>query len=126
LSTIFGFLEKDKPEIFDGIDLSVFLDSKDHFIENRNYITCGFSLYSLYKDDNYALITANDESDQKLYDLSRDPEWNNDIAEENKDLCREFLEKIQHDANGHLLQESDSVMGALKDWYVYEKKDIKN
>ncbi|MCG3261068.1 MAG: sulfatase-like hydrolase/transferase, partial [Candidatus Heimdallarchaeota archaeon] len=105
LPTIFGFLKKDKPAVFDGIDLSIFLDDGDQLIEDRDYITCGFSICTLYKDDRYALITSNDKSYQKLFDLSKDPEWNVNIAKNNSDICDELFEKIERDAKGDLLLE---------------------
>ena len=53
LPTLFGFLKEEKADIFDGIDLSIFLDGEDQMLNNRDYITCGYSTYTLYKDDNY-------------------------------------------------------------------------
>jgi len=105
LPTLFGFLEKEKDDVFDGIDLSIFLDGKDQLINNRNYITCGYNTYTLYKDDQYALITSNDESEQKLFDLRKDPEWNNNIAESNPDIWKDLFKKIVNDASGDLLLE---------------------
>ena len=105
LPTLFGFLEKEKDDVFDGIDLSIFLDGKDQLINNRNYITCGYNTYTLYKDDQYALIISNDESEQKLFDLRKDPEWNNNIAESNPDTCKDLFKKIVNDASGDLLLE---------------------
>ncbi|MCK4282405.1 MAG: sulfatase-like hydrolase/transferase, partial [Candidatus Lokiarchaeota archaeon] len=121
LPTIFGFLVKDKLDAFEGIDLSLFHKENDHEIENRDYITCGFSVYTLYKDDHYALITSNDKSDQKLFDLSKDPEWNDNIAKDNSDICNELFEIINKDAKGELLLEIKSRLEDLKDWYGQKK-----
>lgn len=104
LPTIFGFLGKKKREIFDGLDLSVFFDKRDIVLENRDYITCGFSDCSLYKDDNHALITSNDKKNHKLYNLSKDPDWNNDISTENFALYEDLFERIEVDANYDLLK----------------------
>jgi len=122
LPTIFGFLGKDKPDIFEGIDLSIFHNESDQEIENRDYITCGFSVYALYKDDHYALITSNDRSDQKLFDLSKDPEWNDNIAEDNSDICNELYKIIKKDAKNALHLDINSKLTELKDWYGQEKK----
>jgi len=126
LPTLFGFLEKEKSDDFDGIDLSIFLDGEDQLLNNRNYITCGYSTYTLYKDDQYALITSNDESEQKLFNLRKDPEWNNDIAENNPDICKELFKKIVADASGELLLEYKTLkLDELKDWYhqkVFKKE----
>ncbi len=117
LPTLFGFIKSEKPEVFEGIDLSLFLDEDDQLVENRDYITCGFSICTLYKDDSYALITTNDESRQKLFDLSKDNDWNHNIAKDNSDICKEFFKKIVHDAKGDLILEYETKIDQLKDWY---------
>jgi len=117
LPTIFGFLNEEKPDVFDGMDLSIFLEEKDRLLEGRDYITCGFQICTLYKDDRYALITMNDKSQQKLFDLSRDPEWNNNIAADNVDICEDIFQKIEKDAKGDLLLKFESKLMDLKDWY---------
>ncbi len=120
LPTIYGFLGKKQEEVFDGIDLSVFLDEKDQLIGDRNYITCGFNAYTLYKDDHYALITSNNKRYQKLFDLSKDPEWNDNIVADNPDIYEELFEKIEKDAGGELLLEFKLIKD-LKQWYLDQR-----
>ncbi|MHA1489223.1 MAG: sulfatase [Promethearchaeota archaeon] len=122
LPTIFGFLGKRKLDIFDGIDLSLFHKERDQEIENRDYITCGFNVYALYKDNHYALITSNDKSDQKLFDLLKDPEWNENIAEDNPDICNELYEIINKDAKNALNLDISPKLTELKNWYGQKKK----
>jgi arylsulfatase A-like enzyme len=118
LPTIYGFLNKIKPEVFDGADLSIFFKEEDQFLKNRDYITCGMAIWTLYKDNHYALITSNDKTDQKLFDLSKDPDWNNNIAHDNQDICDDLFKKIEKDANGNLLTEfQSSRFKNFKDWY---------
>lgn len=117
LPTIFGFLNEEKPDVFEGADLSIFLEENDRLLESRDYITCGFQICTLYKDDRYALITMNDKSQQKLFDLSRDPEWNNNIAADNADISEDLFQKIEKDAKGDLLTKFESKLMDLKDWY---------
>ncbi len=118
LPTILGFLGKERPNNLDGLDLSRFVDEQDHELEGRDYITCGMSLWTLYKDDHYALITANDRSFQKLYDLTRDPTWSKDISQDNPKICEALFEKIKKDAKNHLLTTfKSSRFKNLKDWY---------
>ncbi|MFX0042241.1 MAG: sulfatase [Candidatus Hodarchaeota archaeon] len=124
LPTIFGFLGKEKPDIFEGKDVSLFVNVNDQLLEGRDYITCGFHLSTLYKDDHYAFITANNRSKQKLFDLSKDPEWNNNIAEDNPDLCNEFYKKIEIDAKGELLMSYSLTLNQSVDWYG--QSSIKN
>jgi len=118
LPTILGFLNKEKPESLEGIDLSRFLDHSDQEIKNRNHITCGFSICSLYKDDTYALITSNDNNNRKLYNLNKDPDWNENIADDNPDICNKLYVEIKKDANNQLLIENYKLKGPLKDWYL--------
>jgi len=118
LPTIFGFLGKNKPEAFDGLDLSLFLTEKDQLLEERDYITCGMSLWTLFKNDKYALITSNDKSQQKLFDLSKDPEWNENIANNNQDIYKELFKVIEKDAKNELLMEfKSSRFDNFADWY---------
>jgi len=122
LPTIYGFLDQDKPDIFDGIDLSIFVEEDDQVIENRNYITCGFHACTLYKDDNFSFITSNNRLYQRLFDLSKDPEWNVNIAEDNPDICDKIFEVIRKDAKGELLVEDDTQLFEMKDWYEMKEK----
>ncbi|MHA1804247.1 MAG: sulfatase [Promethearchaeota archaeon] len=118
LPTILGFLNKEIPDIFEGIDLSVFVNEDDHFIEGRNYVTCGMALWTLYKDDHHALITSNDQTFQKLFDLSKDPKWEHDIARDNPDLCKALFERINKDARNHLLLSFKSRrFKNLEEWF---------
>ena len=122
-ATILGFVSNKIPESLEGIDLSIFLDEPDQKLEGRDYITCGFNIYTLYKDDDFALITSNDQKDQKLYDLKKDPEWNNNIATDYPNICNELFRKILKDAKGELIMEDITIMGPLKDWYLLGKKN---
>jgi arylsulfatase A-like enzyme len=124
LPTIFGFLGKDIPNELEDRDLSIFLDYNDYILEDRDYITCGMALWTLYKDDEYALITGNDKTEQKLFDLAQDPNWQNNIAQENPDICDQLFEKIKNDANNNLLTEFHSDrFEDFEDWYhnTYEQ-----
>jgi len=117
LPTLFGFLNQQKPDVFDGTDLSVFFEDSDYLLDNRDYITCGFNICTVYKDDRYALITMNDKSQQKLFDMSKDPGWNINIAADNQDICKDIFKKIEQDAKDDLLLEYKSGLDDLKDWY---------
>ena len=118
LPTLYGFLDKEIPDVFDGEDLSIFVGEEDHLIDSRDYITCGMALWTLCKTDNYALIIKNDGTDQKLFDLREDPNWENNIAEDNPDICDQLFSKIQQDANNNLLTSfKSSRFDNFKDWY---------
>ncbi len=122
-ATILGFISKKVPEVFEGIDLSFYFDEPDQYITNRDYITCGFNQHTLYKDDNFGFITSNDRTEQKLYDLTEDPSWNENIARNNPNICNDLFKKVLKDANGKLLlDDSNSNKEDLsKYWYVTDK-----
>lgn len=116
--TIFGFLKSEIPKIFEGKDLSIFFNKDDHLIDNRDHITSGMALWTLYKDDKFAFITANDKSYQRLYDLSKDTDWNENIAGNNPDICKDLYKKIKKDANNNLLMEFRATrFENFEDWY---------
>jgi len=118
LPTIFGYLGAEIPKIFEGSDLSVFTDKPDDQINNRNYSTNGMGLWTLYKDDDFAMITSNDQQNQKLFDLSKDPEWNVNIANTNKEKCDELFKKIEFDAHRDLLLKfTSSRFENYEEWY---------
>jgi arylsulfatase A-like enzyme len=118
LPTIYGFLGKEKPNELDGKDLSMFMDNPDKLLERRDYATCGMSLWTAYKDDDYALITRNTQEDKKLFDLTKDPNWNTNIAEDNEDVYQKIFERIKKEANGDLLKSFKSKrFENFKDWY---------
>jgi len=125
MATILSIVRKEHSDIFDSKDLSIFIEGEDQLLDNRNYITCGMGLCSLYKDDHHALITSNDRKYQRLFDLTKDPEWNNNIAPSNPDIAIELFNKIEADAKGDLLLDFKSKLDDLKDWYIQssEKKE---
>jgi len=122
-ATILGLVAKDLPQQFEGIDLSLFFDNRDQLLQNRDYITCGFDMFTLYKDDNFALITSNDKKVQKLYDLNTDPSWNENIASDHPDICEDLFNKIEKDANGKLHLVSEKSKELYKSWYVSDMKN---
>jgi len=119
LPTILGMIKrKNIPKILNGIDLSSLIIDNDYQIEDRDYTTIGFQVVTLYKDDNYALITLNDQSFQKLFDLKKDQGWNENIANDNPDIIKELFTKIEKDAEGQLVKKIKTKVGTLRDWYV--------
>ncbi len=117
LPTIFGFLRKEVPNGIEGINLEDIISRSSTMI-CRMHMTCGYSLWTLYKDDNFAFITKNDNTEHKLYDLSQDANWQVNIAENNLKLCNELFNKIAMDAKGNLLRNfQSSRFEKFVDWY---------
>jgi hypothetical protein len=63
----------------------------------------GYDEYVWARDSRYAMISRNDRSKAKLYDLQTDPKMNKDIAGENPDVVkRMFDDYVLGDAGGSL------------------------
>ncbi len=99
--TILGFLDVEPEEPMDGQDLSVIFDGDEP--EERAHFTLGYDEYVWARDDRYVLVSRNDGADARLYDLSADPEMNEDVAGANPDIVRRmFDEYVVGDAGGPL------------------------
>ncbi len=99
--TILGFLDIEPEEPMDGQDLSVIFDGDEP--EERAHFTLGYDEYAWARDDRYVLVSRNDGADARLYDLSADPEMNEDVAGANPDIVRRmFDEYVVGDADGPL------------------------
>lgn len=97
--TLLGALGLDIPEQMNGQDLSVLLDGGDP--EPRPYMAAGMHDYAWARDDDYALICRNNGSEAKLYDLNADPEQQNDVAGDQRDVAdRMFQDYIVDGAGG--------------------------
>jgi arylsulfatase A-like enzyme len=99
--TVLGVLGIEPPQPMDGQDLSVILDGGAP--EERSHFTLGYDDYVWARDSQYAMISRNDRSEAKLYDLQTDPKMNEDIAGENPDVVkRMFDDYVLKDAGGSL------------------------
>ena len=99
--TVLGVLGIEPPQPMDGQDLSVILDGGAP--EERSHFTLGYDEYVWARDSRYAMISRNDRSEAKLYDLQTDPKMNEDISGENPDVVkRMFDDYVLEDAGGSL------------------------
>jgi arylsulfatase A-like enzyme len=99
--TILGFLGVEPEQPMDGRDLSVLFDGGQP--EERNHFTLGYDEYVWTRDDRYVLVSRNDGSEARLYDLTNDPEMNEDVAGDDTDMARRmFDEYVVGDAGGPL------------------------
>jgi arylsulfatase A-like enzyme len=100
-STIVGALGLLPPQQMDGQYLTLLMGDSEP--ERRDHFTLGYNQFVSTRDDRYALISVNDRSDAKLYDIQKDPGMNEDIAADNKDVIdRMFEEYVLEDAGGAL------------------------
>jgi arylsulfatase A-like enzyme len=99
--TILGFLGVESEQSMDGQDLSVLFEGGQP--QERNHFTLGYDEYVWTRDDRYVMVSRNDGAEARLYDLSTDPEMNEDVAEDNPDVVeRMFDEYVLGDAGGPL------------------------
>lgn len=99
--TVLGALGVEAPEPMDGQDLYGLLDGKAP--EARPYFTVGYSNHTWARDDRYAMISRNDGSNAKLYDLESDPKMQEDIAGERPEVAKRMFEQyVLKDAGGPL------------------------
>jgi arylsulfatase A-like enzyme len=99
--TVLGVLGMEPQQPMDGQDLSVILDGGEP--EERAHFTLGYDEYVWARDDRYVMISLNDGSEAKLFDVSTDAEMHEDIAGENPDVVkRMFDDYVLADAGGPL------------------------
>jgi arylsulfatase A-like enzyme len=92
-------MEPEEP--MDGQDLTVLLDGGEPAA--RQHFTLGYHDYVWTRDDRYVMVSRNDGSEAKLFDLTTDPEMNRDIAASNGDLVdRMWNDYVLADAGGPL------------------------
>jgi arylsulfatase A-like enzyme len=99
--TILGALGLVPPQRLDGQYLTLLMGDSEP--APRDHFTFGYNQYVSTRDDEYAMISVNDRSDAKLYDIRNDPGMNRDIAAENQDVIRRiFDDYVLKDAGGPL------------------------
>ncbi|HET7269667.1 MAG TPA: sulfatase [Rubrobacter sp.] len=97
--TILGFLGIERE--LDGQDLTVMLDGEEP--EARPHFTLGYDDHVFTRDEDYAMISRNDGTEAKLYDLREDPGMHKDIAGGRSDVTRRmFDDYVLEDAGGPL------------------------
>jgi arylsulfatase A-like enzyme len=99
--TILGFLGIEPPQPLDGQDLTVMLEGGEP--EARPHFTLGYHDHVFTRDEKYAMMSRNDGTEARLYDLREDPGMYKDIAEELPDIARSmFDDYVLEDAGGAL------------------------
>jgi arylsulfatase A-like enzyme len=99
--TILGFLGVEPEQPMDGKDLSVIFDGGQP--QERNHFTLGYDEYVWARDDDYVMVSRNDRSQAKLFDVREDPNMDEDVAANNPDVVkRMFDDYVLKDAGGPL------------------------
>jgi arylsulfatase A-like enzyme len=99
--TILGSMGMERNPQMEGQDLSVILEGKKP--TPRPHFTLGYDEYVKTRDDDYAMISLNDGSDAKLFDLKSDPNMDKDIAGKHPDVVKRLWnDYVLKDAGGPL------------------------
>ena len=99
--TILGFLGIEPQQELEGQDLSVMLEGGEP--EARPHFTLGYHDHVFTRDEKYAMISRNDGSEARLYDLREDPGMYEDVAGDLPDVARRmFDDYVLEDAGGPL------------------------
>jgi arylsulfatase A-like enzyme len=99
--TVLGFLGITPQNSMDGQDLSVLFGGAEP--EPREHFTLGYDEYVWTRDDRYVMVSRNDGSQARLYDLTTDPGMNGNLAGERPDLVKQMFEGyVLKDAGGPL------------------------
>ena len=101
--TILGFLGIEPEQPMDGEDLSVLFDGGNKELEPRPHFTLGYGEFVWARNEGYAMFGRNNGARARLYDLTNDPNMNEDVAGSNRDVVRRmFDEFVLGDAGGPL------------------------
>jgi arylsulfatase A-like enzyme len=99
--TILGFLGIEPPRPLDGQDLSVMLEGGEP--EARPHFTLGYHDHVFARDEEYAMMSRNDGTEARLYDLREDPGMYQDVAGDRPDVARRMYDDyVLKDAGGPL------------------------
>ena len=99
--TILGFLGIEPPKPMEGHDLSVMFEGKEP--KGRAHFTLGYDGYVRARDERHVMISRNDGTEARLYDLRTDPGMYRNVASANPHVVkRMFDEYVLKDAGGPL------------------------
>ena len=103
------------PEGVDGRNVWKWATGEAH--QTRTYTTCIFYPWLWTQDGEHAYMTDIDGTEERLYDIRRDPTQHEDIAEENPELCKSLRERIWNEAEGDIPRYDIVRKGHA--WYEY-------
>ncbi len=99
--TVLGSMGVEPPQPMQGADLNAILDGEG--VAPRPHFTLGYDDYVWTRDEKYVMVSLNDGSGARLYDLENDPDMHRDIASETPDIVsRMFTGYVLADAGGQI------------------------
>lgn len=98
----------------DGIDLSPVLAGNGDRVRRRGHLTMGYGPNAQVRRGRWALTTTADGSSRQLYDVRADPGFTTDVSGRHRDVVRELVDLIEHDAGGPLpVHDTEAVAARL-------------
>jgi arylsulfatase A-like enzyme len=99
--TILGFLGIEPPRPLEGQSLCAVLEGGEP--EARPHFTLGYHDHVFSRDEEYAMMSRNDGTEARLYDLREDPGMYKDVAGKLPGVVRRmFDDYVIEDAGGPL------------------------
>jgi len=115
--TILRFLSIESPTPTDGNELWSLINGER---EGRSYATSGFNGYVWTEDREFAYVSNYSRKREYLYDLRKDPNQTQNIAEENKNIADAMFQRILQEAGGELIDHRAIMTKAAEEWYKME------
>ena len=99
MPTVLNFLGVPPVAPLPGLDL---IDLAEGRVPPRDHVSSGLKSHSWCRDARYTFMMMNDDSDQRLYDMTADPLQTHNLANEEKGAAKEMRRKLLDDAGGPL------------------------
>ena len=98
--TFFNLMGLPLPWETDGLDLTPLMTGEKESL--RDYATCSWKDWNSVRTRQYQFIGSRDETQSRLYDLTRDPNCLENLAEEKGDVVKEMFGLLRQDAGGKM------------------------
>ena len=99
MPTVLNFLGVPAIAPLPGLDL---VDLAEGRAPPRDHVSSGLKSYSWCRDSQYTFMMSNDDTDQRLYDMTVDPLQAHNLVEEAGDAVEGMKRKLLDDAGGSL------------------------
>lgn len=98
--TILSILGIKPPEEMEGINLIPVIEGKEH--TGRNHVTSGWQNNVMVKTEKFWYTGRLNRSEELLFSLKHDPQFENNVAPQKNDVCRKMHEYALEDAEGDI------------------------
>jgi arylsulfatase A-like enzyme len=98
--TILSYLGIESPSEMEGIDLLSVIEGK--VSERRRHVSVGWRGDVMVRTEKYWYAGRLDRSDELLFDLQTDPQFEHNLGREKREICQEMNERALRDAGGKI------------------------